>query len=73
MRKLFSNKWIYYIEKQTFTNSVMKMTFFAHGGISIKNFVMYVHIINKILSHKFHPNIQFSIRKGSMNQWRIRC
>ena len=33
----------------------IKMTFFAHGGISIKNFVMYVDIINKALSHKFHP------------------
>ena len=28
----------------------VQMTFFAHGGISIKKFVMYVHIINKTLS-----------------------
>ena len=27
----------------------------AHGGISKIFFVMYVHIINKTLSHKFHP------------------
>ena len=35
----------------------VKMTHFAHGGISIKNFVMHVHIIkiNKTLSHKLHP------------------
>jgi len=37
------------------TNFVLEITFFAHGGISIKKFVMYVHIINKTLSHKFHP------------------
>ena len=36
------------------------MTFFAHGGISTKNFVMYVHIINKTLSHKFHPYSLFN-------------
>ena len=51
-------------------NSVMKMTHFAHGGISIKNFVMYVHILYETLSHKFHP---YCVRKPSMNQWRIRC
>ena len=33
----------------------VKMTPFAHGGISIKNFVMHVHILNETLSHKFHP------------------
>ena len=33
----------------------VKMTPFAHGGISIKFFVMYVHISNETLSHKFHP------------------
>ena len=37
------------------TNSVLKMIFFAHGGISIEIFLMYVHIMNKTLSHKFHP------------------
>ena len=36
-------------------DSVIKMTPFAHGGISIKFFVMYVHILNETLSHKFHP------------------
>ena len=33
----------------------VKMTPFAHGGISIKTFVMHVHILNETLSHKFHP------------------
>ena len=33
----------------------VKMTPFAHGGISIKKFVMHVHILNETLSHKFHP------------------
>ena len=37
------------------TNSVIKMTSFAHGGISIKIFVMHVSIINETLSHKFYP------------------
>ena len=31
------------------------MTFFAHGGISIKLFVVYLRIINECLSYKFHP------------------
>ena len=42
-------------------NSVIKMTFFAHGGISIKLFVVYLHIINECLSYKFHP---YSILTG---------
>ena len=57
---VFYYKWIYYIEKHRVTNSV-KMTFFAHGGISIKLFVVYLHIINECLSYKFHP---FSILTG---------
>ena len=61
MRKLFSNKWIYYIEKHRVTNSVIKMAFFAHGGISIKLFVVYLHIINECLGYKFHP---YSILTG---------
>ena len=36
-------------------NSVIKRTFSAHGGISIKLFVVYLHIINECLSYKFHP------------------
>jgi hypothetical protein len=55
MRKLFSNKLIYYIEKHRVASSVIKMAFFAHGGISIKLFVLYLHIINDCLSYKFHP------------------
>jgi hypothetical protein len=31
-------------------NSVIRMTFIAHGGISIKLFVVYLHIINECLS-----------------------
>ena len=62
MRQLFSNKWIYYIEKHRVTSSVIKMTFFAHRGISIKLFVIYnLHIINECLSFKFHP---YSILTG---------
>ena len=56
-----SIKWIYYIEKHRVTNSVIKMAFFAHGGISIKLFVVYLHIINECLSFKFHP---YSILTG---------
>ena len=44
MRKLFSNKWIYYIEKHRVTSSVIKMAFFVHGGISIILFVVYLHV-----------------------------
>ena len=55
MRKLFSNKWIYYIEKPRVTNSVIKMTIFAQGGISIKPFVVYLLIINECLGYKFYP------------------
>ena len=61
MRKLFSNKWIYYIEMHRVTKSVIKMTFFTHGGISIKIFVVYLHSINECLSYKFHP---YSILTG---------
>ena len=31
------------------------MIFFRHEVISMKIFVIYVHMINKTLSHKFHP------------------
>ena len=61
MRKLFSNKWIYYIEKHRVINSVIKMTFFAHGGISIKLFVLYLHIIYECLSYKFHPYLILTV------------
>ena len=37
-------------ERGIFANSVIKMTFFAHGGLSIKLFKVYLHIINE-----FHP------------------
>ena len=42
-------------------NSVIKRTFSAHGGISIKLFVVYLHIINESVSYKFHP---YSILTG---------
>ena len=42
-------------------NSIIKMTFRAHGGILIKLFVVYLHIINECLSYKFHP---YSILTG---------
>ena len=56
-----ANKWIYYVEKHRVTNSVIKMAFFAHGGISIKLFVVYLHIIDECLSYRFHP---YSILTG---------
>ena len=49
------------LEKHRVTNSVIRMAFFAHGGISIKLFVVYLHIINECLSYKFHP---YSISTG---------
>ena len=55
MRKLCSNKWIYYIEKPRVTNSVTQMNIFAHGGISKKSFVVHVDMIDESLSQKFHP------------------
>ena len=61
MLKLFSNKWIYNIEKLRVTNSVTKMTIFAHGGISIKLFIVNLHITNECLSYKFYP---YSISTG---------
>ena len=42
-------------------NTVIKRTFSAHGGISIKLFVVYLHIINECLSYRFHP---YSILTG---------
>ena len=40
----------------TFCDSVKskQMAFFGHGGISIKLFVLYLHIIIECLSYKFH-------------------
>ena len=61
MCKLYSNEWIYYIEKHRVTNSVIKIAILAHGGISIKLFVVYLHIIKECLSYKFHP---YSILTG---------
>ena len=63
------NYFFYLIKMPKIANSVVKMTFFAHGGISIKLFVMYVHIINGTLSHFTH--IPFLVCKRSMYQWGI--
>ena len=55
-------------------NSVIKMTFFAHGGISIKLFVVYVHIINEGLSYNIDPySILTRHTKVESVQWSIRC
>ena len=51
---------IYYIEKHSYKVS-NKNDIFAHGGISIKLFVVYLHIIIECLSYKFHP---YSILTG---------
>ena len=50
-----------FVLKMMMKSSVIKMSFFAHGGISIKLFVVYLHIINECLSYKFHP---YSILTG---------
>ena len=48
-------------------NSVIKMTLFADGGISIKLFMVQLHIINECLSYKFHP---YSILTGQVTiEW----
>ena len=49
------NYFFYFIKMLKIANSVIKMTVFAQGGISIKLFVIYVHLIYETLSHKFHP------------------
>ena len=47
------------------------MTWCAHGGISKKNLVAYLHMINETLSHKFHP---YSILTGdTMAEFVIYC
>ena len=48
------NYFFYFIKMPKIANSVKEMSFFGHGGISTKLFVMHVHIINETLSHKFH-------------------
>ena len=45
----------YLIKKLKIANSVIKITLFAHGGISKKFFTVDVDMINKTLSQKFHP------------------
>ena len=37
------NIFFYFMKMPKITNAVIKMAVFAHGGISIKLFVMYVH------------------------------
>ena len=49
------NNFLKFITVPKIPNSVIKMTLSAHGGISIKLFVIYVHIINETLSQKYHP------------------
>ena len=46
------------------------MAFFAHGGISIKLFVVYLHIINECLSYKVHP---YSILTGHTKVESVAC
>ena len=55
LKFLHSQFFFYFMKMHKIANLVIEMTFFAQGGISIKNFVMHVHIMNKTLSHKFHP------------------
>ena len=51
-------------------NSVIKMTFSMHGGISIKLFVLHLHILNECLVYKFHP---YSISTGHMKVETVVC
>ena len=46
----------YFIKMTKFIN---KITFFAHGGISMKFFVMYLNIINKTLKQRSPPIFHF--------------
>ena len=61
MRKLFSNKWDLLHRKAQSYKVSNKNDLFAHGRISIKLFVVYLHIINECSSYKFHP---YSILTG---------
>ena len=48
VQSLFFGKSFYFIERgflHKIANSVIKMTLFVHGGISIKFSVLYVHIV----------------------------
>jgi hypothetical protein len=57
--KFLHTQAIFFLHEMEY--SVIKRTFSAHGGISIKLFVVYLHIINECLSYKFHP---YSILTG---------
>ena len=58
---LFSNEWDLLHRKAQSYKVSNKNDHFAHGGISIKLFVVYLHIINECLRNKFHP---YSILTG---------
>ena len=60
LKAFFGKSFLLHILHQI-TDSVINMTFFAHGEISIKLFTVYLHIINERLSYKFHP---YSILTG---------
>ena len=48
------NYFFYFIKMPKTANSVIKNTYDPWRDFN-KTFVMYVHIINETLSHKFHP------------------
>ena len=55
--KPFSENIFYFIERRIFPQNCKfrNKNLHLHGGISIKKFVMYLHMINETLSHKFYP------------------
>ena len=62
MRKAFFRKSVLLHRKVDFlTKTATKMTFFTHGGITKKIFVVYVDMVSETLSQKFHS---YSILAG---------
>ena len=53
------NYFCYFIKMTKIASSLIKITFFAHGGISMKLFVMYLNIINKTLKQRIPPIFHF--------------
>ena len=51
----FSLTSFFFVEEVFSTKSLTEMTILQHGGISKKNFVIYVNMVSKSLSQQFHP------------------
>ena len=53
------NYFCYFIKMTKIASSLIKITFFAHGGISMKLFVMYLNMINQTLKQRIPPIFHF--------------